>query len=87
MIIRLFYQIIEKMQQHRFGTFLRNKRKKAGISLNKFAVENFIESATLSRIETNKQDIKLQTLLQIANGFDITASELLKEFENFTTLY
>lgn len=70
------------MQYDNFGKFLRNKRIKAKISLNNFAFNNGIEPATLSRIETQKQDIKLSSLAKVANGYKINVSDLLYEYES-----
>ena len=75
------YHIIEKMQYNNFGKFLRDKREKMQITLNKFALQNDIEPAILSRVETQKQGVSLFVLGKIANGFGITVSELIKEYE------
>ncbi len=69
------------MQYKELGKFIKNKRLLAGITLNKFAIENEIEPAILSRIENSKQDIKVGILVKIANGFNTTPSKLLSEFE------
>ena len=69
------------MQYKELGTFIKNKRKSAGITLNKFAIENDIEPAILSRIENLKQDIKFGILVKIANGFNMTPAKFLLEFE------
>lgn len=74
------------MQYDNFGEFIRKKREILGISLNKFALDNSIEPATLSRIETQKQDIKLSVLANIASGFNMTVSQLSKEYEDSSTL-
>ena len=52
------------MQYFNFGKFIRLKREVLipKVSLNKFALENDIEPAILSRIGTQKQDIKLNIL-------------------------
>ena len=70
------------MQYNEFGKFIKNKRLLTGSTLNKFAIENDIEPAILSRIENLKQDIKIGVLVKIANGFNITPAKLLQEFEN-----
>lgn len=75
------YHIIEKMQYTNFGTFIRNKRKRTGMSLNGFAIKNDIEPAILCRIEKQQQDVKLGVLIKIAEGFGQNPSALLKEFE------
>lgn len=75
--------IIEKMQYNKLGKFIRNKRLQTGLTLNKFAIENDIEPAILSRIENLKQDIKIGVLVKIANGFNTTPPKLLSEFEKY----
>ena len=72
------------MQYSNFGKFIHNKRESLNPkpSLNSFAIENGIEPATLSRIENCKQGIKLNDVGKIANGFNMLASELLKEYES-----
>lgn len=69
------------MQYKTLGSYIRKKREEKNISLNKFAVDYEIDTAILSRIERNLQDIKLNTLVKIANGFDLLPSELLKGYE------
>ncbi len=71
------------MQYTEFGKFIRRKRKslKPKISLNNFAINNGIETSALSRIETQKQGISLDRLAQIANGFNVSVSELIAEYE------
>lgn len=54
-----------------------------GISLNKFAINNEIAPAILSRIENLKQDIKMGILVKIANEFETTPAKFLSEFENY----
>lgn len=51
------------MQYKEFGKFIRYKRESVGYTLNKFAIENDIEPAILSRIENLKQDIKFGILV------------------------
>lgn len=69
------------MQYKNFGKFIRNKRKQLRISLNKFALQNDIEPAILSRVETLKQGISLVVLGKIAKGFGMNLSDLIKEYE------
>ena len=70
------------MQYDELGKFIKSKRLLTGTTLNKFAIENDIEPAILSRIENLKQDIKIGVLVKIARGFNITPAEFLQEFEN-----
>lgn len=78
----IFAKIIT-MNYKNFGTYLRFKRESIvpKMTLNKFAIDNGIEPAILSRIETQKQDTKLGVLSKIANGMGLTASELLQDYE------
>lgn len=70
------------MQYEKLGKFIHNKRNGLNISLNKFALENNIEPAALSRMENLKQGIKMESLIKIAKGFKMTPAELLTEFES-----
>ncbi|MFR1671356.1 MAG: helix-turn-helix domain-containing protein [Candidatus Gastranaerophilaceae bacterium] len=70
------------MQYEKLAKFIHNKRNGLNISLNKFALENNIEPAALSRMENLKQGIKIESLIKIAKGFKMTPAELLTEFEN-----
>ena len=72
------------MQYLEFGKFIREKREALSPkrSLNEFALNNGLEPATLSRIETCKQGIKLTDIAKIAKGFNMLASKLLEEYEN-----
>ena len=76
------YLIIEKMQYYNLGKFIKKKRLENNISLNSFAFENDIDPAILSRIENLKQNVKLNILEKIAQGFKVTPAQFLTEFEN-----
>ncbi len=69
------------MKYKEIGLYIRNQRKKMGKSLNEFAIEIDVDSAILSRIENQKQDIKLAVLCKIAKGFGKKPSEFLLEYE------
>ena len=70
------------MRYSELGKYIRNERKKLNMSLNEFALVSDIDSAILSRIENLKQDIKMNVLRKIANGFSKTPAQFLTEFEN-----
>ena len=65
------------------GAFFMGKNKAKKVSLNEFSFTNDIDPAILSRIETGKQNIKLNILEKISKGFNKTPAEFLTEFENF----
>ena len=69
------------MQYYKLGNFIRKQRENLGVSLNKFALDNDIDSAILSRIETQKQNIKINVLEKISKGFNMTPAEFLTKFE------
>ena len=69
------------MQYSDLGKYIKQKREKIGITLNKFGFANDIDPAILCRIENQKQNIKLNILEKIANGFNQTPAEFLADFE------
>lgn len=71
------------MQYNELGKYIKNKREELGVSLNKFAQDADIDCAILCRIENLKQGIKLNILEKIANNFNQTPAEFLKDFEDF----
>ena len=69
------------MQYIDLGKYIKYKRKEGGITLNKFAFANEIDPAILCRIENQKQNIKLNILKKIAEGFNQAPAEFLTDFE------
>ncbi len=63
------------------GKYIKSKRKKYQIGLCDFCLISNIDPAILSRIENLKQDIKLNVLIKIAQGFNQSPAEFLAEFE------
>lgn len=70
------------MQYSDLGKFIKFKREKLGLSLNKFATEAEIDPAIICRIENLKQGIKVNLLENIAKVFGTTPAKFLEEFEN-----
>ena len=66
------------------GKFIHYRRKSLSpeVSLNSFAFDNDIDSAILSRIERELQDVKFSVLRKIAKGFGQKVSEFISDFEN-----
>lgn len=69
------------MLQNSFGKFIRRKRLDKNLTLNKFAISADIDPAILSRIENDKQDIKMNIMFKVAKAFNLRPSELLAEYE------
>lgn len=64
-----------------FGNRLKQLREQKYKSLNNFAFNySLVSSATISRIENANVDFKFSTLIKIANALNISASELLENF-------
>lgn len=71
------------MQYNEIGKYIKFRREELGVSLNKFAQDSDIDCAILCRVENLKQGIKLNNLEKIANNFNQTPAEFLKDFEDF----
>lgn len=71
------------MQYNEIGKYIKFRREELGVSLNKFAQDSDIDCAILCRVENLKQGIKLNILEKIANNFNQTPAEFLKDFEDF----
>jgi transcriptional regulator with XRE-family HTH domain len=69
------------MQYSELGKFIKLKREKLGLSLNKFATLAEIDPAILCRIENQKQGIKISVLENISTAFQTTPAKFLEEFE------
>jgi len=64
------------------GILIKSLREKlTGESLNIFALENDISRGHLSRLENGINDPKLSTLWKIAEGLNVSLSELIKLLE------
>ncbi len=60
------------------GNYLKFLRESKGLSLNLFAYENDMTTATVSRIENGLVDTKLSTLIKYAKGLEIPLETILE---------
>lgn len=60
------------------GHTLKILREKKGISLNIFAYENDLTTATVSRVENGLVDTKFSTLIKYAKGLEIPLEQILQ---------
>lgn len=60
------------------GNTLKLLRERKGISLNIFAYENDLTTATVSRVENGLVDTKFSTLIKYAKGLEIPLENILK---------
>ena len=74
-----FMQYQDKKILKALGKKLKKIRENKKISLNSFAFENGITSATLSRIENGIVDPKFITLVKITTALEVPLDQILKE--------
>lgn len=63
----------------RFGLRLKELRKKAGLSQEKFSLECGLDRTYIAGIESGKRNVSLENIEKIAQGFKITLSELFHQ--------
>ncbi len=63
----------------RLGQRISLLRKRKGMTLEKLAYEVGISKGNLSDIENGKRDARFTTLMAIAQGLELSVSQLLKE--------
>jgi len=61
----------------KFGKHLKRLREARSLSINMFAFENDFSKSLISRIERGHSDIRLSTLLKLADALEIPPAELL----------
>lgn len=66
------------MIQERIGVRIKELRAKTGLSQEKFALKIGMDRTYFSSVEAGKRNISIVNLEKIANGLDITLSELFK---------
>lgn len=59
-----------------FGTALKLLRKKTGLSQEKFALSIGMDRTYYASVEAGKRNISLRNIEKIAQGFDVSLSEL-----------
>ncbi len=73
-------QYIDKNNLKLLGKHIKTLREKQSKSLNKFVLnQTNLTTATWSRIENGKVDVKFCTILKVAGALNITVDELLKD--------
>ncbi len=63
----------------KLGSIIKEKRTKAGLSLESFACKIGINKAYYSSIENGMYNLSVLQLKKIATGLDIKISQLLKD--------
>lgn len=65
----------------KFGNRLRELRTKTGLSQEKFALKIGLDRTYYSSVENGKRNVSLQNIKKIADGLDVSLSELFKGIE------
>lgn len=64
------------MIQNEFGNRIKELRKNTGLSQEKFAFKIGMDRTYYASIESGKRNVSLKNIEKIANGFDISISQL-----------
>lgn len=68
---------IDKRRLEQFGVHLAKLRKKKGLSMRELATRCDIDYAKISKLENNKANITLTTLIELAEGLGVHPKELI----------
>jgi HTH-type transcriptional regulator / antitoxin PezA len=79
-------RLIYKMNNKVVGQLIRNLRQEKNLKMESFCEIIGISQPTLSRIETGKQDITIETLTKILSYFDVSFSEFFMKVEGMQNL-
>ena len=72
-----YMELSEEIIRKKLGNYLKSLREDKGISLNIFAYENDMTTATVSRIENGLVDTKFSTLIKYARGLEIPLENII----------
>ena len=70
------------MLQTDFGSSCKYYREKLEISQEKFALKIGMDRTYYASVESGKRNISLQNIKKIADGFEISISQLFQKAEN-----
>ena len=65
----------------RFGIVLRARRKAAGMSQTELAARAGLSSSFVSRLENGLRGPTVETIVELANALETSASDLMREVE------
>lgn len=72
------------MLQTNFGITCRYFREQTNLSQEKFALKIGMDRTYYASVEAGKRNISLQNIQKIADGFEITLSELFQVMEKIS---
>ena len=67
----------EKLLLKKLGLKIKQLRTEKGLSQSQFGYEVEMEKSNVSRMEAGKHNIKVGTLLRVANALEISLPELI----------
>lgn len=72
------------MLQTNFGVACKHFREQLNLSQEKFALKIGMDRTYYASVEAGKRNISLQNIQKIADGFNITISQLFQKVENLS---
>lgn len=72
------------MIKRKFGLAVKQYRQELGLSQEKFALSISMDRTYYASVESGKRNISLENIEKIANGFNISLSELFKTVETIS---
>lgn len=72
------------MLQTDFGNTCRHFREQLNLSQEKFALKISMDRTYYASVEAGKRNISIQNIKKIADGFEITISELFQVMEKLS---
>lgn len=73
--------------QKKFGYCIRNFRQKLGLSQEKFALKIGMDRTYYASVENGKRNISIVNIQKIADGLNISLSELFSTIDNYKEDY
>lgn len=67
----------DKKRLKKFGQHLKKLRQKKGLSVRELASRCDVEYAKISKLENNKANLTLTTLIELAEGLELSPKDLL----------
>lgn len=72
------------MIKRNFGLAVKKYREQLGVSQEKFALSISMDRTYYASVESGKRNISLQNIEKIANGLNVSLSELFKTVETIS---
>ena len=77
-------EVVVEMIQANFGKTIKKIREGTGLSQEKFALSIGMDRTYYASVEAGKRNISLKNIYNIANGFNLSISELFSVMEDYS---